>query len=109
MRVRPINIPALARMAGYVAVAVLIAAAALHFRGAGPAAPEAEHVSARQSDSLAAELSHCQAIGMAAQDDEACASAWAENRRRFFTYQPTDYPKLERPSDEKPQPRPEGQ
>jgi len=96
-------------MAGYVAVAALIAAAALHFRGAGPAAPEAEHVSAQQNDPLAAELSHCQSIGMAAQDDEACALAWAENRRRFFMYQPTDYPKTERPSAEKPQPRSEGQ
>jgi conjugative transfer region protein TrbK len=96
-------------MAGYVAVAALIAAAALHFRGAGPAAPEAEHVSAPQSDPLAAELSHCQSIGMAAQDDEACTSAWAENRRRFFTYQPTNYPQTESPADQKPHPRPEGQ
>ena len=109
MRLRPINIPALARMAGYVAVAALIAAAALHFRGAGPAAPEAEHVSAQQSDPLAAELSHCQSIGMAAQDDEACTSAWAENRRRFFTYQPTNYPQTQSPPDQKPHARPEGQ
>jgi len=96
-------------MAGYVAVGALIAAAALHFRGAGPAAPEAEHVSAQQSDPLAAELSHCQSIGMAAQDDEACLSAWAENRRRFFTYQPTSYPQTESPPDQKPHARPEGQ
>jgi conjugative transfer region protein TrbK len=96
-------------MAGYVAVAALIAAAALHFRGAGPAAPEAEHVSAPQSDPLAAELSHCQSIGMAAQDDEACTSAWAENRRRFFTYQPTNYPQTKSSPDKKPHPRPEGQ
>ncbi len=109
MRLRPINITAVARMAGYVAVAVLIAAAALHFRGAGPAAPEAEHVSAPQSDPLAGELSHCQSIGMAAQDDEACTTAWAENRHRFFTNRQTDYPQTERPSDRKPQPKPEGQ
>ena len=25
---------------------------------------------------------------MAAQDDAACEAAWAENRRRFFTYRP---------------------
>jgi conjugative transfer region protein TrbK len=96
-------------MAGYVAVAALVAAAALHFRGAGPAAPEAKHVSAQQSDPLAAELSHCQSLGMAAQDDEACTSAWAENRRRFFTYQPTSYPQVERPSIQKPHDKPEGQ
>ncbi len=109
MRVRPINITALARMAGYVAVAAVMAAAALHFRGAGTDAPEAEHVSAPQSDPLAAELSHCQSIGMAAQDDEACTSAWAENRRRFFTYQPTNYPQTKSPPDQKPHARPEGQ
>ena len=26
---------------------------------------------------------------MAAKDDAACEAAWAENRRRFFTYRPT--------------------
>ena len=25
---------------------------------------------------------------MAAKDDAACEAAWAENRRRFFTYRP---------------------
>ena len=109
MRLRPINMPALARVAGYVAVAALISVAELHFRGAGPVAPEAVHVSAPQSDPLAAELSHCQSIGMAAQDDEACTSAWAENRRRFFTYRPTNYPQTESPPDQKPHVRPEGQ
>jgi hypothetical protein len=46
---------------------------------------------------------------MAAQDDEACTTAWAENRHRFFTNRQTDYPQTERPSDRKPQPKPEGQ
>jgi 1,6-anhydro-N-acetylmuramate kinase len=66
-------------------------------------------VSAPQSDPLAAELSHCQSIGMAAQDDEACTYAWAENRRRFFTYQPTNYPQTEGSPDKKLHARPEGQ
>ena len=34
------------------------------------------------------ELQRCQALGLAAKDDAACEAAWAENRRRFFTYQP---------------------
>ena len=42
------------------------------------------------SDPLAPELARCQAIGMAAKDDAACEAAWAENRRRFFTYRPAD-------------------
>ena len=31
-----------------------------------------------------------QSIGIAAENDAACAAAWAVNRRRFFTYRPTD-------------------
>ena len=33
-------------------------------------------------------MSRCQALAMAAKDDAACEAAWAENRRRFFTYRP---------------------
>jgi conjugative transfer region protein TrbK len=109
MRLRPVNIAAIARVAGYGAVAAVIAAAALHFRHAGAGAQVATHSPVQQNDPLAAELLHCQSIGMAAQDDEACASAWAENRRRFFTYQPTSYPQVERPSIQKPHDEPEGQ
>lgn len=36
------------------------------------------------SDPLAAELRRCQSLGDAALDDQACASAWAETRRRFL-------------------------
>jgi hypothetical protein len=43
---------------------------------------------APSADPLARELVRCRAIGMAAKDDAACASAWAENRCRFFTYVP---------------------
>jgi conjugative transfer region protein TrbK len=109
MRLRPVNIPAIARVAGYVGVAAVIAAAALQFRHAGTGAEVATHTTVQQSDPLAAELSHCQSIGMAAQNDAACASAWTENRRRFFTYQPTNYLDVARPSVQKPQPKPEGQ
>jgi conjugative transfer region protein TrbK len=109
MRLRSAKISAIARVAGYVAVAAVIAAAALHFRHAETGALVETHACPQQDDSLAAELSHCQSIGMAAQDDQACASAWADNRRRFFTYAPTDHPRTARLSDQKPQPKPEDQ
>jgi conjugative transfer region protein TrbK len=41
-------------------------------------------------DPLVAELARCQALGVAALDDASCKAAWAENRRRFFTYRPDD-------------------
>ena len=41
------------------------------------------------SDPLTVELQRCQALATQAKDDAACEAAWAESRRRFFTYQPT--------------------
>ncbi|KON64016.1 hypothetical protein KOEU_24910 [Komagataeibacter europaeus] len=35
-------------------------------------------------DRLAAGLVRCQALGMKADGDPACAAIWAENRKRFF-------------------------
>jgi len=88
MRARPLEIAALARVAGFVLVAAAIIAAAVQLdpRKAEPS-PNGT-LPAPTGDPLAAELARCQAIGMAAQNDAACAKAWAENRRRFFTYRP---------------------
>ena len=61
------------------------------------------------SDPLAPELARCQAIGMAAKDDAACEAAWAENRRRFFTYRPADSAASTPPTDPQPAAKPEGQ
>lgn len=85
MRGRPFQIPAIARAAGYAAVAAAIAATTLHFRhdNAGVSAPL--RTPSIVSDPLAPELARCQAIGMAARDDAACEAIWATNRRRFFT------------------------
>jgi len=90
MIARPFKIASIARAAGYVAVAAAIVATALQFRhgDAGAFAPVSSP--ATTSDPLARELARCQAISMAAKDDAACTAAWAENRRRFFTYRPAD-------------------
>lgn len=39
---------------------------------------------ARPADPLRAESERCNRLGRAALDDDACARAWAEHRRRFF-------------------------
>ena len=90
MRGRPFQIQAIARATGYVVVAAAIAATAFHFRHDGTSASAPVRMPAAVSDPLAPELARCQAIGMAAKDDAACEAAWAENRRRFFTYRPAD-------------------
>jgi conjugative transfer region protein TrbK len=90
------------RVVGLVALAATIVTTAVHFRheqiGAdGRVNSVADSV---QSNPMARELARCQAIGMAAKDDGPCEAAWAENRRRFFSYrQPTDSsPAVTRPS-----------
>ena len=88
MRAHPLNIATIGRAAGFVLVAGAIVATAISFhrddahRNAPVGSP------AIQNDPLALELARCQAIGMAAQNDGSCEAAWAENRRRFFTYRP---------------------
>jgi conjugative transfer region protein TrbK len=88
MRGRPFKIPAIARAAAYAAVAVAIAATALHFRHDSAGVAEPARLPSAESDPLARELTRCQALSTAARDDSACEAAWAENRRRFFTYGP---------------------
>lgn len=92
MRGRLLNLPAVARALGFVFVAIVIVAAALHFRT--PAAridPRSADISTT-ADPLAEELKRCQLIADQAKDDPACETAWAESRRRFFTYAPVSAP-----------------
>ena len=79
----------IARGIGYAAVAAVIVAAAAHFRqhDLKPRDPSGIAV-APSTDRLARELARCEQLGLPAKDDAACAAAWAENRRRFFTYAP---------------------
>jgi conjugative transfer region protein TrbK len=89
MRGRLLNMPAIARAVGFSLVAVAIVAAALHFRASPPRIQGLHVSSAPTSDQLTEELQRCQALATLAKDDAACEAAWAESRRRFFTYQPT--------------------
>jgi conjugative transfer region protein TrbK len=76
----------MSRATGFALVGVAIVATTLHFRDDRPTASSV--TAPRPTDPFAAELARCQALGMAAQNDDACTAAWAENRRRFFTYRP---------------------
>ena len=94
MRARLLHLPAIARAVGFALVAIAMIAAALHFRtttariAAQPPAP----APAAETDTLAAALKRCQVIAEQAKDDPSCEAAWAENRRRFFTYAPASNP-----------------
>jgi conjugative transfer region protein TrbK len=88
MRGRILNVPAIGRAAGCLLVAAAIVAAAVQFHHQRP--PHALPTSSLTSrpDPLAAAMARCQMLGMAAENDAACQSAWAENRRRFFNDSP---------------------
>jgi conjugative transfer region protein TrbK len=86
MRSRLLDLPAVARAVGFALVAIAIVATALHFRTSEPIV-QGLHVSpAAAFDPLTAELQRCQVLATQAKDDAGCEAAWAESRRRFFTY-----------------------
>ncbi len=102
MRGRLIRNSRIARGAGYIAVAALIVGVGIHIRHEDTRKAVSLRAPATTTDPLAAELARCRAIGMAAKDEAACEGAWAENRRRFFTYRPADSAAAPRTSNAKP-------
>ncbi len=84
------NLRAVARAAGFALVAVAIVATAIHLGRHEVAPRPAGTAVAPQTDPLVQEIARCEALGMAAEQDTECNAAWAENRRRFFTYRPAD-------------------
>ena len=108
MRSESSRIGTIARVAGYAAVAAVIGATVVTVRHNDMDAPASARAPATGSDPLASELARCRMIGMAAKDDAACEAAWAENRRRFFTYRPADST-ASVPTDRKPAAKSEGQ
>ena len=89
MRARLLNMPAIGRAAGFAAVAAAIITTAVHIRHQTKAPAVAGGAAPVHGDPLTQALARCQVIGSAAQDDPACLAAWAENRRRFFSYRPS--------------------
>ena len=89
MRGRLFNWPAIGRVLAYLAVAGAVAAAAWYAAHQPHAGHTPGRAPAAASDALSVALARCQTLGEAAENDPACLAAWAENRRRFFTYSPT--------------------
>jgi conjugative transfer region protein TrbK len=88
MRRRLFSIAAIGRAVGFAIVAAAILAAALHFRTSEHGIRGVQVTPSISSDPLTEELQRCQTLATQAKDDAACEAAWAENRRRFFTYRP---------------------
>ena len=90
MRGRPLSIGAVGRVAGFVVVAAAIIATSIQFRhgDTSASAPAGTAATPMRNGPLARELARCRTIGMAAKDNAACEAAWAESRRRFFSYRP---------------------
>lgn len=86
---RALGIHAVSLAAAFAAVAAAIVATAFHLQYDKARSVAAGSVTATSpaSDPLATELVRCRAIGLGAEHDGYCEAAWAENRRRFFTYQ----------------------
>jgi conjugative transfer region protein TrbK len=86
MRSRLLNMTALGRALGFAFVAAAIVTAALHFRTYEPHIQGLHASPAATADPLTEELQRCQVLATQAKDDAGCEAAWAESRRRFFTY-----------------------
>ncbi len=99
MRSRLLDMPAIGRAVGFAVVAAAIVAATLHFREHEPTGLEASPGAV--SSRLTEELQKCQAVAARAEDDAACEGAWAENRRRFFTYDPAPSAAASGPASQK--------
>ncbi len=89
MRARVLHFSAIARATAFALVAIAMIAAALHFHAQSSRVGIQRTKAATAGDPLASELKRCQLIAQDAKDDPACEAAWAQNRRRFFTYAPS--------------------
>ncbi|MBB2158190.1 putative entry exclusion protein TrbK-alt [Gluconacetobacter diazotrophicus] len=84
MRWPRLSPPVVFRLVAGGLVVLILVAAGLHLRhlprdvGVPDLGPPGSY------DPLAAGLARCQALGMKADGDPACAAIWAENRKRFF-------------------------
>jgi len=88
MRARLLHLSAIARAAGFALVVIAMIATVLHFHRQSSRVGIQRTKAATAGDPLAAELKSCELIAERAKDDPACEAAWAQNRRRFFTYAP---------------------
>jgi conjugative transfer region protein TrbK len=99
---------AVARAAGFSLAGVAMVATAIHL-GRDEVAPQpVGMVVTPQTDPLLGELTRCEVLGPAAEQDAKCDAVWAENRRRFFTYRPADCGSCATQTRNQPASKPEG-
>jgi conjugative transfer region protein TrbK len=78
------NLKIAARMTVVLALGAAMTAAFMALRGDGSQEATSPRSAHPGGEPAKIELARCRDIGMAAMADEACAKAWAENRRRFL-------------------------
>lgn len=84
MRWPRLSPPVIFRLVAVVLVVLILIAASLHLRHAPRDVAVLDLGPPGSYDPPAAGLARCQALGMKADGDPACAAIWAENRKRFF-------------------------
>jgi conjugative transfer region protein TrbK len=92
MRGGLLKIRAIARAVGLalVAVAMAMVATTIDLGRHEPLPQLPRTVIAPQADPLMHELSRCEALGTAAEQDPSCEAIWAEIQRRLFIDSPAD-------------------
>lgn len=85
MRAPRLSPPVVFRLVAVGSVVLILVAASLHLRHVSHDVGVPDLGPLGSCDPLAAGLERCQALGMKADGDPACAAIWAENRKRFFS------------------------
>lgn len=85
MRAPRLSPPLVFRFVAVGLVVLIIVAASLHLRHVPRDVGVPDLGPPGSRDRLTTGLAHCQALGMKADGDPACAAIWAENRKRFFS------------------------
>ena len=84
MRAPRLSPPVVFRLVAVGLVVLILIAASLHLRHVSHDVGVPDLGPPGSRDRLATGLARCQALGMKADSDPACAAIWAENRKRFF-------------------------
>lgn len=85
MRWPRLSPPIVFRLVAVGLVVLILVAASLHLRHLPHDIVVPDLGPPGSRDRLAAGLAHCQALGMKADGNQACAAIWTENRKRFFS------------------------
>ncbi len=84
MRGLRLSPPIIFRLVAVGLVVLILIAASLHLRHVSHNVGVPDLGPPGSRDRLTADLARCQALGMKADGDPACAAIWAESRKRFF-------------------------